>query len=572
MPTILQAVPGSGLTPRHFRETCRLSTGAEPSPNGGSDSLRDGAGSQPRGLSCGERKGRKDRAMFSPKELEGEVDHSFFDSDGEPGKTVHQDPEEREGDRVKKPGQTETSQMDRQTKDGGRVQVEEKDAVLKAESLEEVFSSLQIQTEEKSMGHSDRTKERKEDNSESSAVKGWKEAESGRDDSDASSRRSSPPPRSESSQSDDSSSARSYTSVEPHSDSSAEEREDDDGGVLKDDDDDDGYSDTESDNNGREEPPEPPPSKPPSEAYKKSLGKFRSRSRSSSSDGESSLDGDGGSPTPSHKLPATRGTSSPRRRPRPGPAKQRERAKGSETAESEDTVTDVTPLSTPDVSPGQSFDLTPPTEPLVTVTAPQGQDVIEEPSGTEVDAVRRRSSDTDGDERSAVLSAGRRVDSVLVISSPSSASSSSCGGQRRKNFSFTDEEVRRIESENQRLLRELSRSSPRPRSGGSAHRSAPPTARLYHSALNRQREQQRIQRENLAFLKRLESVKPTPGMTRAEQLSDYQRQAGYLGIPNPLMRPTSGRGSRPCSTTSPLRTRPETAKPSRTTAPRPAWS
>ncbi|XP_037388514.1 cilia- and flagella-associated protein 97 isoform X1 [Pygocentrus nattereri] len=479
--------------------------------------------------------------MFSPKELEGEVDHSFFDSDGEPGKTIHQDPEERQGDQVKNPSQTETSQMGRQTKDGGRVQVEEKetekDAVLKAESLEEVFSSLQIQTE--SVGHSDRTKERKEDDSESSAVKERREAESGRDDSDASSRRSSPPPRSESGQSDDSSSARSYTSVEPQSDSSAEEGEDDDGGVLKDDDDD-GYSDTESDNNRREEPPEPPPSKHPSEAYRKSLGKFRSRSRSSSSDRESSLGGDGGSPAHLHKLSATQATSSPRRRPRSGPAKQRERTKGSETAESEDTVTDVTPLSTPDVSPGQSFDLTPPTEPLVTVTAPQRQDVTEEPSVTEVDAVRRKSSDTDGDERSAVLSAGRRVDSVLVISSPSSASSTSCGGRRRKNFSFTDEEVRRIERENQRLLRELSRSSPRSRSGGSARRSAPPTARLYHSALNRQREQQRIQRENLAFLKRLESVKPTPGMTRAEQLSDYQRQAGYLGIPNPLTRPTSG--------------------------------
>lgn len=32
-----------------------------------------------------------------------------------------------------------------------------------------------------------------------------------------------------------------------------------------------------------------------------------------------------------------------------------------------------------------------------------------------------------------------------------------------------------------------------------------------------------------AFLKRLESVKPTPGMTRDEQLADYQRQSRYLG-------------------------------------------
>lgn len=43
-----------------------------------------------------------------------------------------------------------------------------------------------------------------------------------------------------------------------------------------------------------------------------------------------------------------------------------------------------------------------------------------------------------------------------------------------------------------------------------------------------------------AFLKRLEAVKPTPGMTRIEQLTDYQRQAGYLGIPTAPFRSTSG--------------------------------
>jgi len=31
-----------------------------------------------------------------------------------------------------------------------------------------------------------------------------------------------------------------------------------------------------------------------------------------------------------------------------------------------------------------------------------------------------------------------------------------------------------------------------------------------------------------AFLKRLEAVKPTPGMRRSEQLMDYQRQMSYL--------------------------------------------
>jgi len=66
----------------------------------------------------------------------------------------------------------------------------------------------------------------------------------------------------------------------------------------------------------------------------------------------------------------------------------------------------------------------------------------------------------------------------------------------RKNYSFTNEEVRQIDQENQRLLKELSRQSAKPRSTTTLKKSAVPP-RLYHSALNRQKEQQRIERENL---------------------------------------------------------------------------
>lgn len=98
----------------------------------------------------------------------------------------------------------------------------------------------------------------------------------------------------------------------------------------------------------------------------------------------------------------------------------------------------------------------------------------------------------------------------------------------RKNYSFTNEEVRQIDRENQRLLKELSRQSAKPRSTTALKKSAVPPPKLYHTALNRQKEQQRIERENLAFLKRLEAVKPTAGMRRSEQLMDYQRQMSYL--------------------------------------------
>lgn len=68
----------------------------------------------------------------------------------------------------------------------------------------------------------------------------------------------------------------------------------------------------------------------------------------------------------------------------------------------------------------------------------------------------------------------------------------------RKNYSFTREEVRKIDRENQRLLKELSRQAEKPGSKSAIpRRSVGHTPKLYHSALNRQKEQQRIERENL---------------------------------------------------------------------------
>ncbi|KER23308.1 hypothetical protein T265_14672 [Opisthorchis viverrini] len=61
--------------------------------------------------------------------------------------------------------------------------------------------------------------------------------------------------------------------------------------------------------------------------------------------------------------------------------------------------------------------------------------------------------------------------------------------------------------------------------------------RPYHTTLNRFREQERIQMENYALAKRLEKVRPTPGMTREEQLREYKR---YFISPNAYQtRPVS---------------------------------
>ncbi|KAF7231838.1 DNA topoisomerase III [Paragonimus skrjabini miyazakii] len=47
--------------------------------------------------------------------------------------------------------------------------------------------------------------------------------------------------------------------------------------------------------------------------------------------------------------------------------------------------------------------------------------------------------------------------------------------------------------------------------------------RPYHATLNRYREQERIQLENYNLAKRLENIRPTPGMTRKEQLREYKK-------------------------------------------------
>uniref|UniRef100_A0A8C3JA15 Cilia- and flagella-associated protein 97 n=1 Tax=Calidris pygmaea TaxID=425635 RepID=A0A8C3JA15_9CHAR len=164
--------------------------------------------------------------------------------------------------------------------------------------------------------------------------------------------------------------------------------------------------------------------------------------------------------------------------------------------ESEDTVTDVTPLSTPDISPIQSFEL----------------------AASNDKKLKIKRQENVNQELYAFLQLEKKEQN-LTVDQPSKGT--------RKNYSFSNDEVRRIDRENQRLLKELSRQSAKPRRT-TLKKSAGPPPRLYHTALNRQKEQQRIERENLAFLKRLEAVKPTPGMRRSEQLMDYQRQMSYL--------------------------------------------
>lgn len=482
--------------------------------------------------------------MYSPKELEGEVDHSFFDSDCEASGLGSED------GRLNK--QKTTERQDEKTGKETHVSMDQKGSEVQSVRNSNDKTKLEDDSNWGSRGQSEETEYEKERQSADGFFKGSSSLPSVKSSETVNN-----------SQSDEGSSVHSY--------SSDEERElDNDFKInvnVNSDDDDDGYhrSDDESEEDVRSPVTRSTKHKRLSHGTpKKSAGKFHKLSHSRSSSSSHS----------SEERSSFQSQKSPVKHQRVGSAYQKERAK--ETAESEDTVTDVTPLSTPNVSPSQSIDVALPSEPVAADVQQQQQPSVTEKMVANDVSDGQDSISSEGEDGPVFLKVEKQLNRVLMVSSPGSVGSS------RKNFSFTNEEVRQIDRENQRLLHELSRSSAHSRSGSSARskssnrRSSAPPIRLYHSALNRQREQERIQKENLAFLKRLESVKPTPGMTRDEQLADYQRQCRYLGTYNTAIPPvklksskTSERTSRPGS--SPHKSRPETAKLSRTT-PRPAWS
>uniref|UniRef100_A0A8D3A5U7 Cilia- and flagella-associated protein 97 n=1 Tax=Scophthalmus maximus TaxID=52904 RepID=A0A8D3A5U7_SCOMX len=205
----------------------------------------------------------------------------------------------------------------------------------------------------------------------------------------------------------------------------------------------------------------------------------------------------------------------------------------SRTEESDDTVTDVSPLSSPDISPLQSLDLNHTQADEGSFKEQQQQQEQQEQESVPSSGLSYIHPDENSDQE---------VDDQFgfkqVVNFP--------GRKNRKNFSFSNNEVRRIDLENQRLLRSLSRLSAEsiPESAvkkkNNKETGNSSAIRLTHSAVNRQREQKRIERENLAFLKRLESVKPSNGMRRSEQLADYHRRATQFGAPiYPVSQSTS---------------------------------
>ncbi|XP_077983820.1 cilia- and flagella-associated protein 97-like [Glandiceps talaboti] len=161
----------------------------------------------------------------------------------------------------------------------------------------------------------------------------------------------------------------------------------------------------------------------------------------------------------------------------------------------------------------------------------------------------------------------------------------------RKNLSFSNDRVSEIDVENQRLLREIMKGTkPKERKKPKAESTRP--VMLSHAALNRAREQRRIERENWNMLKRIEAQKATTYLQRDSLLKEHDKQFSYgLQVTKPAgERPQSAKkpksavkvyaqsmGSRTCSLSS-LRSggsRPGSGRPTSAKKPpenaRPAW-
>ncbi|RDD42297.1 Cilia- and flagella-associated protein 97 [Trichoplax sp. H2] len=97
----------------------------------------------------------------------------------------------------------------------------------------------------------------------------------------------------------------------------------------------------------------------------------------------------------------------------------------------------------------------------------------------------------------------------------------------RQNMSFTNQKAKEIEKENHRLLAEIQRKKQKPKVKKPPNRKAATTtstsatqpARVTASLVNRRRDAQRIQFENLLLLKRLQKAKPTETIRKSTNVT-----------------------------------------------------
>ncbi|XP_074252814.1 cilia- and flagella-associated protein 97 isoform X3 [Saimiri boliviensis] len=174
--------------------------------------------------------------------------------------------------------------------------------------------------------------------------------------------------------------------------------------------------------------------------------------------------------------------------------------------ESEDTVTDVTPLSTPDISPLQSFELGIANDQKVKVKKQENmsQEIYEDVEDLKNNSKYLKSAKK-GKEKSEP-----------DLSKPSPVSDSSVDHRHKQKVLHDTMDLNHL----LKAFLQLDKKGPQKH-----HFDQPPVAPGKNYSFTREE----------ALLKRLEAVKPTVGMKRSEQLMDYHRNMGYLNS-SPLSR------------------------------------
>lgn len=105
----------------------------------------------------------------------------------------------------------------------------------------------------------------------------------------------------------------------------------------------------------------------------------------------------------------------------------------------------------------------------------------------------------------------------------------------RKNMSFTNDEVRKIDHENHLLLKKILDKQAVAR--GEAGHLRPPAKSMASSAINRLRQQKKIEAENLMLLKRIQSAKPSKELSRTHLLKSHEHLRTSHSAP--VSRPVS---------------------------------
>ncbi|XP_042224195.1 cilia- and flagella-associated protein 97-like [Homarus americanus] len=118
---------------------------------------------------------------------------------------------------------------------------------------------------------------------------------------------------------------------------------------------------------------------------------------------------------------------------------------------------------------------------------------------------------------------------------------------RRKNMSFTNDEVRRIDRENQILLQKIMCAHNRSKHQSSSNHNSRPVHKPANATVSRRREDEKIRRENMILLRKIQEAKPSRDVTASRS----PRQRATHGL-----RPTSSLPTTPGSCGASARTAP----------------